>query len=81
MVNAGGPYSNTTATGFTIEKVTQKNAAFKYDAGDGALLRYYSKTNSLHVSYKTYAVKIVLLSSSSHYVPILRDVRALAVSV
>jgi len=81
LVNAGGPYSNTTATGFTIEKVTQKNAAFKYDAGDGALLRYYSKTNSLHVSYKTYAVKIVLLSSSSHYVPILRDVRALAVSV
>lgn len=81
LVNATGPYSNTTSTGFTIEKITQPHAAFKYEAGDGLVLRYYNTNGGLQVSYKTYAIKIVLLSSTTHYVPILKDVRAIAVSV
>lgn len=81
LKNALGPYSNTTATGLILEKITQPAASFKYDAGDGAILRYYNSSGSLYTGYKTYAIKVVLLSSSEHFPPVLKDIRALAVSL
>lgn len=63
-----------------LEKVTQKKAAFKYNR-DTNIVNYFDSNLSIHSGYKIFAIKIVLLSSSSKYVPILRDVRALAVSI
>ena len=81
LKNAIGPFSNTTATGLILEKITQPEASFKYDAGDGAIIRYYNSTVSLYTGYKTYAIKVVLLSNSDHSPPVLKDIRALAVSL
>lgn len=46
LSNAGGPYSNTTTTGLTIEKVDQPGAAFKYSQ-DGGVVRYYNPTQTV----------------------------------
>jgi hypothetical protein len=80
LTSALGPYSNTTATGFTIEKVDQPKAAFKY-AKDNSIVRYYDASQSAHTTYKVFAVKIVLLSNSTQNAPKIKDIRALAVSV
>ena len=70
-------FSSVTAS---IEKVTQKNAAFKYNK-ESNIVTYFDKTLGRHSSYKVYAIKVVLLSSSTKFVPILNDVRAIAVSI
>jgi hypothetical protein len=74
--------SNTsfTSTVAKIEKVTQPSAAFKYNK-DSNVITYFDNRRGAHSTYKTFAVKVVLVSSSSKYVPLLKDVRALAVSV
>jgi hypothetical protein len=78
--NASGPYTNTTATGFIVEKVDQPKAAFKY-AKDNSIVRYYDASQSAHTTYKVFAIKIVLLSNNTQHVPKIKDIRALAVSV
>lgn len=80
LVAASGPYSNTTTSGLTVEKVTQPKAAFKYSK-DEAIVRYYDGSQSAHSTYKVYAIKVVLLSSSTQVVPTIKDIRAVAVSV
>ena len=70
-------FSSTTAT---IEKVTQKKAAFKYNK-ENYIVTYFDKNLGRHSSYKVYAIKVVLVSSSTKLVPILNDVRAIAVSI
>lgn len=80
LAAATGPYSNTTTSGLTIEKVTQPKAAFKYSK-DEAIVRYYDGSQSAHSTYKVYAIKVVLLSSSTEVVPTIKDIRAVAVSV
>lgn len=80
LATATGPYSNTTTSGLTVEKITQQKAAFKYSK-DEAIVRYYDEASSAHSTYKVYAVKVVLLSSSTQDVPLIKDIRALAVSV
>jgi hypothetical protein len=64
----------------SIEKVTQPGAAFKYNQEDNTVV-YLDSKRALHSTYKTFAIKIVLVSSSTKFIPILRDVRALAVSI
>jgi hypothetical protein len=64
----------------SIEKVTQKNAAFKYNK-ESNVVTYFNKNLGRHTSYKVYAIKVVLLSSSTRFVPILTDLRAIAVSI
>jgi len=78
--SASGPYTNTTATGFIVEKVDQPKAAFKY-AKDSRIVRYYDAVQSAHTMYKIFAIKVVLLSDSTQNVPKIKDIRALAVSV
>lgn len=80
LSNAIGPYSNTTATGYSIEKVTQPQAAFKYSK-DSGIIRYYDASQSGHTTYKVFAIKVVVLSESSQVVPKIKDIRAMAVSV
>jgi len=73
--------SNTTFSGSaSIEKVTQPGAAFKYNRNDN-IVNYLDADRGQHSSYKIFAIKVVLNSSSSKFVPILSDVRALAVSI
>jgi hypothetical protein len=73
--------ANTSFSGVaSIEKVTQPGAAFKYNR-ESNIVTYLDITRGRHSMYKTYAIKVVLVSSSSKYVPILKDVRALAVSI
>lgn len=74
--------SNTSFTSVTasIEKVTQKTAAFKY-VRDGGVVNYFDSNLGLHSKYKIYAIKVVLLSSSTKMIPIVSDVRAIAVSI
>lgn len=80
LSNSNGPYSNTSTSGFNLEKVSQPKAAFKY-SHDNNIVRYYDSNESGYSTYKIFSVKIVLLSSSTEIVPTLRDIRALAVSV
>ena len=64
----------------TLEKETQAGAAFKYNRDDN-IVNYFSPDKSLNSTYKTFAIKIVMTSSTKRNVPLLKDVRALAVSV
>jgi len=76
------------ATSFTgiasIEKVTQPGAAFKYNDLSNVIngkVVYLDSNKALHLTYKTFAIKIVSVSSSTKFIPILKDVRALAISI
>jgi hypothetical protein len=69
-----------TGTGMIIEKVTQPKAAFKYTRND-YIVRYHDTNNATYDTYKYMAIKIVLRSPFEYLVPIINDVRALAVSV
>jgi hypothetical protein len=69
-----------TGTGNKIEKVTQPKAAFKYTRND-YIVRYHDKNNAAYDTYKYLAIKIVLRSPYNYLVPILNDLRVLAVSV
>lgn len=69
-----------TGTGNIIEKVTQPKAAFKYTRND-YIVRYHDKNNATYDTYKYMAVKIVLRSPYNYLVPIINDLRVLAVSV
>lgn len=64
----------------TLEKVTQAGAAFKYSR-DENIVNYFNPEKSLNSTYKTFSIKVVLTSSTSRNVPLLKDIRALAVSV
>jgi len=64
----------------TIEKITQPQAAFKYNR-DSNIVYYFDKGLGIHSTYRVFAIKVVLLSSTTLYSPILKDIRALAVSV
>lgn len=70
------------ATGVVIERVTQASAAFKnYEGGSAGVVRYFNKTLGAFDGYKTFAVKVVLVSSSYTNIPRLDDVRAIACSI
>ncbi len=68
------------SAGLGLEKVTVPKAAYKY-ALDNGIVRYNSTNGAYFKTYKQFAIKIVLLSSDELKVPVLEDVRALALSV
>ena len=70
----------TSSSGIVVQKVTQEQAAFKYNV-DSGIVRYYNANKSLQREYKTYAIKVILASSETSFPPILKDVRAIAVSI
>ena len=71
------PFTDTAAI---IKKIDIENAGYNNVLNDG-IIQYYNTAGSLFETYKVYALKIVLKSSSTHLVPRLKDIRALALSV
>lgn len=72
-----------TQTGQNLYKVSPAMTAFKNPTNSGILRYYddYDKTAAYYDTYKTFAIKVVLLASNSKTVPLLRDIRAIAVSI
>ena len=64
----------------SLEKVTQPGADFKYNRESNTVV-YFDSSRGRHSTYKTFAIKIVLTSISTKFVPLLKDVRALAISI
>lgn len=64
----------------TYEKVINKKEAFKYNKNSN-IVRYFGSTGAVYDSYKFMAIKIVLKAVNEHTVPVVDDVRAIAVSV
>ena len=56
------------------------NAAFKNESNFG-ILEYTDGNGSIYRSYKTFVIKIVLLSSEGIYVPKINDLRGIALQV
>lgn len=67
--------------GLRVERVTNKNVAFKNQNNFG-ILRYHNNSMSSFDSYNRFALKIVLVANSSvSYFPFVDDIRGIAVSV
>ena len=71
-------YSNTSMG--VIENITYKQSAFRFTETDG-VVRYCNEKDRVFETFKSFAIKIVPVSSSSHIVPRLRDMRALALQL
>jgi hypothetical protein len=74
-------YSNAsmTTSGLQVEKITEENSAFE-NVQNNRIIRYFNSSGAAYDGYKTFAVKVVLLSSSDYRVPHINDLRAIAVS-
>ena len=59
---------------------SSNNAAFLNQTNSG-IVRYVSSSNVVYDTYKKFAIKVDLLSSTSYLVPRVKDIRALALSV
>jgi hypothetical protein len=75
------PVSNTSmvSSGLLVGKVVEKNSAFVNIQNNG-VVRYYTATGAAYDEYKTFAIKIVLLSDTDYRVPHVNNMRAIAVS-
>ena len=71
--------SSVVGTGFYVDVIDRPNSGF-LDVQNLNILTYYNKSLGKMVTYKTFAIKIVLLSADGVNVPYVNDVRALAVS-
>ena len=67
------------STGLLIDKISEKNSGF-INIQNNNVIRYYNTSYSALDGYKTFAIKIVLLSTSEYRVPHVNDLRAIAVS-
>lgn len=67
-------------SGLQVEKVTYKNTAFKNFVGNN-VIRYFNTDMAAFDTYKNFAFKIVMLSSSDNLYPFIDDLRGIAVSV
>lgn len=72
--------NNVAGEGFKIGKLGYKKQAFVYGGYHDGILRYYNTKMSEFTGFDTFAVKVVLLSSSQTNIPELEDIRALALS-
>lgn len=72
--------NSTLATdGLLVDKITVKNAAF-LDVQNHNVLTYFNSTGGRIKSFDTFKIKVVMLSEDGVKVPIIEDVRAIAVS-
>jgi hypothetical protein len=70
--------ANTDGQGF----LTSANSAARLNTSNNNVVAYRSSDGSVHHTFKTFALKIVLTSDSgSHIVPLVRDMRAIALQV
>jgi len=63
-----------------VENIPSKQCAFRFTEGNG-IARYTNEKDKVFETYKSFAIKIVPISKSSHIVPRLRDMRALALQL
>ena len=72
--------TNAVGTGLTIDKIsTYKNQAFTNKDNDN-VVRYYNSAGSEFDTYKTFAIKIVMVSDYDYLFPIVDNYRAVALS-
>jgi hypothetical protein len=69
-----------TNVGANIRTVDYPQTVFK-DPDNDSIAAYYNSAGSLQQSFKTFAVKIILLSDDSTTVPTVKDMRAIALSI
>lgn len=69
-----------TGTGLIIEKVVNKNEAFKYSRNSN-IVTYFDNSNSVHSGYKYLALKVVLKTDKNVTIPKVENLRAIACSV
>lgn len=68
-------------TGLKIQKLSDTNKFSGFiNPQNSNIVRYYTKNYAPKDTYKVFAIKIVLLSEDSFRGPILKDIRAIAVS-
>lgn len=77
VLNTNAPFS---ADGATIERLVEPHTAFRNPQNDN-VVSYINVDGAQFDEFKFFAVKIVLKSESTHVVPHVRDMRALALSV
>ena len=60
----------------------EKQSAVAYPQGDGTVkLRYFDSTGAEHETFAYFQVKLVMLAESTHKVPRIADMRAIALSL
>lgn len=73
--------SNTSmvGSGFLVDVVTRKGSGF-LDAQNKNIFTYYNSALSLFQGYDSFALKVVLLSDDGYHVPLVNNIKAIAVS-
>jgi hypothetical protein len=66
--------SNTDGQGFLVTA----NSHARLNSSNNEVVAYRSGDGSIHHTYKTFAIKIVLTSTGTNIVPLVRDMRAIA---
>lgn len=72
--------SSLVSTGMKVDVVsTYKNSAF-VDPQNYNIVRYYNSAGAVLTTYRTFAIKIVLLAEKDYVAPVVFDMRAIALS-
>lgn len=71
--------NNIVGSGFAIDKIQYPLQGFRNFLNSN-VLRYYNTATQMFDGYNTFAIKIVLLSSSTSIVPEVEDIKAIGVS-
>jgi hypothetical protein len=79
LADAATASFNSTALKIELVSTKNKHSAF-INPQNSNIVRYYTKDLSQKDTYKKFAIKIVLLSEETFKAPLVRDVRAIAVS-
>ena len=66
--------ANTDGQGF----LTTANSHARLNTSNNEVVTYRASDGSIHATYKTFAIKIVMTSSGTNVVPLVRDMRAIA---
>jgi hypothetical protein len=73
-------FASTSADVGKIPGLESQYGAFKYDKNNN-IIRYTNKSDAVYETYKTFAVKIILVADESHIVPRMADMRCIALQV
>jgi hypothetical protein len=73
--------SNTSmiGSGFLVDVVTRKGSGF-LDVQKNNIFTYYNSALSLFQGYDSFALKVILLSDDGYHIPLVNNIRAIAVS-
>jgi hypothetical protein len=80
IVSSNTTFSTANATVGNIPGLQSRFGAFLY-ANNNGILRYTTSTDGVYDSYKTFAVKIVPVTNNSILVPIMKNMRCLALQI